>query len=225
MPKTKQSPKKKTKRARSSQARSGTVAAIEEKLEKIAPGTPRWHALESARQFKNNWLELAERLTQVVDDKLYEQWGFASFDRYITAELRLKRETAYKLVRSYAFVSHQKPEYLKPEHSESLPPVDVIDFLSKKSEADALPKKELQTFTDQAFEESWTPRTISQRWRDLVSDDRVDTEAPEDRSVRAVRRAQELAERLNKALVEIPGLDQEAMDAVAVILGRLSSLT
>ncbi|MCC6810307.1 MAG: hypothetical protein IT381_22950 [Deltaproteobacteria bacterium] len=201
-------------------ARSKTIAAIEDRLAQIEPGTPRAHVLEAARAFKNNWVELGQRLAEVLDRKLYEKWGYDSFDRYVTAELHLKRETAYKLVRTFSFVRAQKPEYLEPERREQLPPITVVDFISKKQERDELPPDQLSTFTEQAFENSWGPRTVSAKWRDLVSDDRQEIEG-DDKSVRAVRRARELAERLNKALIEIPGLDARALDALNDILQTL----
>lgn len=201
-------------------ARTKTIAAIEERLAQIEPGSPRAHVLEAARAFKNNWVELGQRLAEVLDKKLFEKWGYDSFDRYITAELHLKRDTAYKLVRSFSFVRAQKPEYLEPERREALPPINVVDFISKKQERDELPPDQIHAFAEQAFENNWGPRTVSAKWRDLVSDDRAQVD-DEDKSVRAVRRAKELAERLNKALIEIPGLDARALDAVNEIMSTL----
>jgi hypothetical protein len=202
--------------------RTKTIAAIEERLAQIEPGTPRAEILEAARAFKNNWVELGQRLAEVLDRKLYEKWGYESFDRYITAELHLRRDTAYKLVRSFSFVRTQKPELLAPEKRADLPPINVVDFISKKQEADAAPPDQISAFAEQAFEHSWSPRMVSAKWRDLVSDSREEV-ADEDKSMRAVRRAKELAERLQKALIEIPGLDPAVLDAVQDLVQKLDS--
>jgi hypothetical protein len=205
-------------------ARAKTISAIEERLAAVEPGSPRAHILESARQFKANWIELGQQLSQVFEQKLYEQWGYDSFDRYVTAELHLRRDTAHKLVRSYTFVQHARPEFLAPEKRNEMPPINVVDFISKKREMAEVPPEEIQEFANQAFDNAWSPRTVSAKWRSLVSDDnRVEATQPEDKSDRAVRRAHELAERLQKALMEIPGLDGKALDAVNEVLQVLES--
>src|SRR5688572_13969633 len=117
-------------------ANTATIRAIEQRLEGIPEGSERAAVLESARRFKANWVELGEQLSRVFEQKLYEQWGYDSFDRYVTAELHLRRETAHKLVRSYTFVQSARPEYLEPAKREALPPTDVVDFISKKREAE-----------------------------------------------------------------------------------------
>ena len=203
-----------------SAARSKTIAAIEEKLSQIEPHSPRALVLESARVFKTTWVELGSRLAEVMDKKLYTDWGYDSFDRYITAELQIKRETAYKLVRTFTFVRETKPDFLNPEKRNELPQLNVVDFIQKKREAEEVPPEELNTFTEQAFENQWSPRTVTARWRDLVSDAHVAT-MPEDKSARAIRRAKELAERLSKALIEIPGLDPVVLDSLNDIVKRL----
>ncbi len=199
-----------------------TIRAIEQRLESVPEGSDRARVLESARKFKANWIELGEQLARVFEGKLYEAWGFDSFDRYVTAELRLRRETAHKLVRSYAFVQSARPEYLEPARREALPSVDVVDFISRKQQAEVVPPEQLEDFTTAAFDNGWTPRVLSQKWKSLTADDqRAVAAEPEDKSQRAVRKARELAERLNGALVEIPGLEHEVLDAVRVVLRSL----
>jgi hypothetical protein len=200
--------------------RTKTIAQIEERLAQIEPGSQRADVLEAARAFKSNWVELGQKLAEVLDRKLYEKWGYESFDRYISAELMLKRDTAYKLVRSFSFVRAQKPDLLEPDKRQSLPSISVVDFISKKQEADEAPPDQIQSFAEQAFEHNWSPRMVSAKWRDLVSDERREVQ-DEDKSLRAVRRARELAERLQKALIEIPGLDAQVLDSVQDVLSGI----
>lgn len=202
-------------------AKNKAVAAIEERLAQITPGSERHTLLETARAFKNNWVELGEQLSRVMDNKLYETWGYASFDAYIATELHLKKDTAYKLLRSFTFMSSTKPQFLQPEHRAQLPPINVVDFISRKAEQEELPPEQVQSFAEKAFEEAWSPRTVSAKWRSLVNDDTRVAAEDEDKSLRAVRRAKELAERLNKALLEIPGLDPKLLDAVTQLMEQL----
>jgi hypothetical protein len=205
--------------------RSATIAAIEQRLEEIPPGSERADLLESAKKFKANWIELGKQLARVFEKKLYEKWGYDDFDRYVTAELHLRKDTAHKLVRSYTFVQSARPEYLKPERRDEMPPIEVVDFISKKQEREELPPKQLEEFATQAFDNAWSPRTVSAKWRSLVTDDNRVEAGPDDKAERAVRRAKELAERLSKALIEVPGLDASAIDAVQRVVEMLDGVS
>ncbi len=203
--------------------RTKAIQKLEERLGQIDEESDRGQVLRATKQFKTNWVELGQLLARVMEQGLFLEWGFASFDHYVKAELQLKRETALKLVRSFSLVREAKPELLQPERYDSLPSLDVVDFLSKKRDSEEAKPQEWQELTEQALGEAWSPRTVSQRWRDLIGDERK-SEAPKDPGERAVRRARDLAERLNKSLAEIPGIEPHVMDAANAILSALGAL-
>ena len=194
------------------------IQALEERLGTINEDSERGHVLRAAKQFKSNWIELGQKLARVLEEKLFIDWGFATFDQYVKGELQLKHETALKLVRSFSLLRETRPALLVPERQHEIPAMDVVDFLSRKR--DETPKAEWETFSEQALTEAWSPRTVSQKWRDLVGDERV--AAPKrDAGERAVFRARDLAERLQKSLTEIPGLDESVIEAAQQILTAL----
>jgi hypothetical protein len=196
------------------------IQALEERLGEIGEDSERGRVLHAAKQFKSNWVELGQKLARVMEEKLFLEWGFASFDQYVKGELQLKLETALKLVRSFSLVREARPALLTPERQHEIPAMDVVDFLSRKR--DEAPAKEWQAFSEEALTEAWSPRTVSQKWRDLVGDER--TAAPKrDPAERAVFRARDLAERLQRSLAEIPGLDDSVIDAAQAILAALES--
>ena len=194
------------------------IQALEERLGTINEDSARGQVLHAAKQFKSNWIELGQKLAQVMESKLFVDWGFATFDQYVKGELQLKVETALKLVRSFSLVRETRPALLTPERQHEVPAIEVVDFLSRKR--DEAPADQWQSFSEEVLTEAWSPRTVTQKWRDLVGDERV--AAPKrDASERAVFRARDLAERLQKSLTEIPGLDDSVIEAAQAILAAL----
>src|SRR5207237_3958359 len=120
-------------------AKTRAIQAIEQKLGEIDPDSGRGQVLALAHRFKSDWVELGERLAAVLGDGLYRDWGFTTFERYVTSELCIKKENELKLVRSYGFVQKAKPEYLTPERRAELPVIDTIDFLARAEERDDAP--------------------------------------------------------------------------------------
>lgn len=201
------------------------IQALEERLGTINEDSERGKVLHAAKQFKSNWVALGQKLARVLEEKLFVDWGFATFDQYVKGELQLKQETAMKLVRSFSLVRETRPALLTPERQHEIPAIDVVDFLSRKRDSLAGETSEAttdqwQSFTEEALTEAWSPRTVTQKWRDLVGDERV-AEPKRDAGERAVFRARDLAERLQKSLGEIPGLDDSVIEAAQAILTAL----
>ena len=73
----------------------------------------RAHVVQITRDFKNSWRNLAQALQVVWKDKLYREWGYASFDNYVAKEVHVRKHTAMKLIRSYEFLQKEEPLYLE----------------------------------------------------------------------------------------------------------------
>ncbi len=58
--------------------------------------------------FKNSWRNLAQALHTVFTDKLYRNWGYDKFDQYTEKEVHIRKHTAMKLIRSYAFLESEE---------------------------------------------------------------------------------------------------------------------
>lgn len=127
-------------------------AHLQALLAELPPGSERHNVLSAARDFKASWVLLGERLTEVRERELYKEWSFPSFEAYCRQELRLKAETANKLTRSFAFVRDHSPGALSSESPRELPPLDVVDLLSRARERSRVSDDELHSITHDVFE-------------------------------------------------------------------------
>ena len=55
----------------------------------------------------------AGNLAPAYFEALYEEWGYPTFESYCLAELRIKKQTADKLVRNFSFLDKHEPERVK----------------------------------------------------------------------------------------------------------------
>ncbi len=114
--------------------KSKAIKNIEAKMESLDSNSLRYHILESAKNFKCSWIELGRSLYSVYKDKMYKEWGYASFDIYVIRETGIRKQTAMKLLKSYYFLEKEEPQYLKQEYTSStaaanLPSYESVDIL------------------------------------------------------------------------------------------------
>jgi len=137
-------------------ARSRSTQMLEERMQGLDQSSLRYHALESAKNFKTSWVELGRVLYTVYKDKLYKEWGFGNFDIYTSREIGIRKQTALKLLRSYFFLEKEEPTYLKEGYAESqdaasVPGFESIDLLrlakNKKLDQDDYHQLREQVFT------------------------------------------------------------------------------
>lgn len=202
-------------------------AQIEALLTKLDPGSERYRVLRAARDFKASWVEFGERLTEVREGELYKQWGYGAFESYCRQELRLKSETANKLTRSFSFLRDHNPESLETRTTRELPPLDVVDLLSRARERAKLSDAQFSSLEEEVFEAENTPsrRDLMTRLRELDPE----TFRPAARPTRTpgdndLRKALLLAERLQSLLEphsEISRAARQAMESVVAELRRL----
>lgn len=91
--------------------------------------------LAVAQDFKSSWRDLAEVLNSVNNTQAFKAWGFESFEDYTTKEIKIRKNTALKLIQSYRFLRTEEPRYFKPvedgEPKEELPPLEAVETLRK----------------------------------------------------------------------------------------------
>ncbi len=104
-----------------------SILNIEKKMDEMDINSIRYHVLETARNFKSSWIALGQALFSVWKDKLYKNWGYMTFDAYTSKEIGIKNQTAVKLLRSYRFLEHDEPGYLKLKLSEDTDPSSMPD--------------------------------------------------------------------------------------------------
>jgi hypothetical protein len=131
--------------------------------------------LDVAKRFKTNWLDLAKHLYVVKRKKLFKEWGYIDFEGYCTREIAIKKQTAFKLLSTYYFLTHEEPRFLEEEivqkdDPRTLPPFESIDILRK---AKAKTKKDLSEddynqLKDAVLEKSIEPKEIGKQFRSML---------------------------------------------------------
>ncbi|MBF0486342.1 MAG: hypothetical protein HQL16_07515 [Candidatus Omnitrophica bacterium] len=114
---------------------------------------------EGAKEFKTSWLKLAQALYVISRDKLYEYWGYEKFEHYVEREVGMKKAMAVKLIKTYAFVEQQEPEYIKTEYCEdreanAVPELDAISVLRLAKGKKEITKQDYQELRKQVFDKA-----------------------------------------------------------------------
>lgn len=144
-------------------------ARIEEMLTRLDPSSERYQVLRATRDFKASWVELGERLTTTREGGDYKQWGHTTFEAYCRQELHLKSETANKLTRSFAFLRDHNPESLENRQTRELPPLDVVDLLSRARERAKLSTDQFSEIEGAVFDGESPPskQEVIKRFREI----------------------------------------------------------
>ena len=96
-------------------AKADSFGVSEQPLNETASADQvRSQVLQSARNFKESWKDLARSLHIVWEEKFYKEWGYDTFDHYTAKEIHIRKHTAMKLIHSYSFL--QKEEIQCLEH-------------------------------------------------------------------------------------------------------------
>jgi hypothetical protein len=102
-----------------------SMESMEYKIRETADNPVRQHVLEMAKGFKSSWIELGRALYSVHKDKLYKEWGFATFEAYTSKEIGIRNQTAMKLLRSYFFLEKEEPGFLKDDSGAAADPANI----------------------------------------------------------------------------------------------------
>jgi hypothetical protein len=190
---------------------------IEELLQNVPPDSERYQVLVSVRRFKSSWAELGEWLTRVANSGLFREWGYDSFETYCTKEIRIRRQTADKLLLAYRFLEREEPGALARREQRPLPDYRSVDLLRQAREEQHFPAEEYQTLREAVFEEERSLPAVRKQYRDL--------DAPRqplaERNDRQLRAALAAARRLQTALAplsEVPEVYRETLGSLVEFL-------
>lgn len=136
---------------------SKSLKNIEAKMENLDVNSLRYHILENAKNFKCSWIELGRSLYSVYKDKLYKEWGYVSFDVYVSREIGIRKQTAMKLLKSYYFLEKEEPQYLKNEYAVStqaahLPSYESVNILRQAKNNKTLDDNDYRDLKKEIFE-------------------------------------------------------------------------
>jgi hypothetical protein len=176
--------------------------------------------LLAARRFKSTWVELGKLLTKVRDEALFEGWGYPSFEAYCLAELRIRKQTALKLTRSFTFLDKHEPQALeRPELREAAPPFEVVEVLAGAEERGQLSAQDYKSIRDTI----WNPdRPVSELKRELEG--RFPAPEVKVSSAQELKRLWGLARRLHAELLAQKKVPREAVQTAEELARQLEAL-
>ena len=142
---------------------------------------------KASLDFKNSWRNLAQALYTVFHDKLYRNWGYDKFDQYTAKEVHIRKHTAMKLIRSYAFLESEEKSLQIIDESEDKPKTDkpsltleATDILRKaKKSLDAQGYQKVKKYIIQDGKES---REVKKDLTALIMKQRKDVNPEEERT-------------------------------------------
>lgn len=190
------------------------------KNREIPPDTFRHTVLASARRFKSTWVELGKLLVKVRDEALFEGWGYPSFEAYCLGELRIRKQTALKLTRSFSFLDRHEPEAVNvPQAAEVAPPFEVVEVLAQAEERGQLSAQEYKSIRDSIWSDE---KPVSELRRELT--ERFPPPEPKVSQSAEFKRLWSMAKRLHAELVankKVPRAVAERAEAVAADLEEM----
>jgi hypothetical protein len=206
-------------------AKSKAEEAMEKRLDTLERGSVRYEALRSAIAFKRSWLELAQRLSAVLADGSFKEWGYRTFEAYALHELHLKRDTAQKLVRSYDFLATHERRLLESTSREDhvpLPSYQALDVLAEARQNPYLSERDYRELRDQVFHEDPTPSQV----RKAVKEKAPEPVAAKDKgeAEEKLRRCLSLAERLYGMALELEDMPSRISEALEEVVGALRQM-
>ena len=190
---------------------------IEQIMQQLDPSSPRYRVLTVARQFKSSWVELGEQLSLVRSAGEYSNWGYGSFDDYCREEVRIKKDTAYKLTGAYNYLQKEEPAVLaRSREMQSIPDYRSIDMLRQAREDQQLNEEQFQLLRDTVIEKERSHPTVAKQFRELTGQNNSLTEE------QLLRQSLATVRRLEGQLQQLQALPQEILQSCSIILDELN---
>lgn len=149
--------------------KSKSLHRIEQKLQSLDETSYRYQVLDACRKFKTTWMELGQSLYGVHRDRLYEEWGYVTFDNYCSQELGIKKATALKLLKSYRFLESEEPEYIQQSKNTKedghYPDLDSVNLLRIAKNSKNIDDKDYEKIRGKVLDEAKEPQEVRQQVR------------------------------------------------------------
>ena len=189
---------------------------IDELLLQLPPESERYRVLMSARRFKSSWVELGESLTRIANSGQFHDWGYPSFEEYCAREIRIRRQTADKLLLAFRFLEREEPGVLARQEEKPLPDFRSIDLLRQAREEQAFAPEHYNELRRTVLEAERSHPTAARQFRELLQEYQ-----PERRGERRCQAALSAARRLGNALAELEAVPPDLQHAVQELIGYL----
>jgi hypothetical protein len=191
---------------------------IEQLMQQLPPGSERYQLLATAKQFKSSWVELGAGLARVSSSKRFAEWGFASFEDYCTKEVRIRRQTAEKLLLAFRFLERREPGLLERKAGRTLPDYRSVDLLRQADEERHFSMAEYSELRQAVIAEERSHPAVARQFRDIAH-----KHQPEQKAAHLHRNALIAAKRLSTSLGDIPEVPLDLSQAVERLINFLQS--
>jgi len=189
---------------------------IEELMHQLPPDSERYQVLATAKQFKSSWVELGERLAKISNNSRFSEWGFTTFEDYCAKEIRIRRQTAEKLLLAYRFLERKEPGLLERQQGRPLPDYRSVDLLRKAAEEEHFSMAEYNELRQSVIEEERSHPIVAKQFRNMTHNHQ-----PDRKIAHQYRNAVLAAKRLSTSLQEIPDVPYDLSQAVEQLIGFL----
>lgn len=137
-------------------------------LKELEPDSLRMKLIHSARQFKSNWVDFGEFLTNIATEKLYKDWGYNSFEDYCRIEVKIKKATAIKLTNAFFFISQEGDHFFQGHDNEGMPDLDAVCVLQRAKRDNTITPANYQKLKDAAINLGHTGQTLNKKYRGMI---------------------------------------------------------
>jgi len=189
---------------------------IEQLMQQLPPESDRYQVLATAKQFKSSWVELGESLAKVSNSKSFSEWGFTSFEDYCTKEVRIRRQTAEKLLLAFRFLERKEPGLLDRQKDRPLPDYRSVDLLRQAEEGQQFSLEEYSELRQAVIEKEQNHPLIARQFRDMTH-----SHQPEQKTVHQHRVTLMAARRLSTSLQNVQDVPAEFSQAIEGLIGFL----
>ncbi|MCC6336941.1 MAG: hypothetical protein IT380_23480 [Myxococcales bacterium] len=193
---------------------------LKRKALEVPPGSFRQTVVLAARRFKASWVELGKLLVKVRNEGVYQDWGYPSFEAYALGELRIRKQTADKLTRSFSFLDKHEPQAMaRADVAEEAPAFEVVEVLAQAEDRGQLSAQEYKSIRDAI----WNQEKPTSELRRELTERFPAPEAPSS-DLAALKRLWGLSKRLAAELhahKKVPKAVAERADALAEDLENL----
>jgi hypothetical protein len=191
---------------------------IETLMQELPKDSERYQVLASAKQFKSSWIELGEWLVRVSRNRQYQNWGYSSFEEYCSKEIRIRRQTAEKLLLAFRFLERREPALLEAKHDRPLPDYRSIDLLRQADEEQHFRPDDYANLRATIIEEDRSLPTAVKQYRDMMQSYQQGQQ-----SKMRCKAALIAAKRLSTSLTALDAVPAEMDQSVAALIRYLES--
>ncbi len=150
-----------------------SIQNLEERMERLDPGSFRYRVLDSAKSFKSSWIALGQALFFVYKDKIFREWEYLTFEAYCSKEVGIRQSTALKLLRSYSFLEHEAPIFLKKVSSaeqkpNQIPSVESVNALRLAKTSKRIPEKDYEKLREEVLDNAQEESQVKKKIRYIL---------------------------------------------------------